>query len=96
MNRGVCSKIKQIRLEKSFSRDYMATKLGLTKSEYAKIEKQQEDLTLIRLIQISEILDTNPTHLFEEVVFEYYLNGSFQLARLALNYTDSNNNDPKK
>ncbi|MDR6966212.1 transcriptional regulator with XRE-family HTH domain [Flavobacterium arsenatis] len=79
MNKGVCSKIKQIRRDKNLSQDHMAKRLGITQSQFAKIENGHQAITLIRLVQISEIFDINPTLLFEEVVFEYYLNGSFQL-----------------
>ena len=71
MKKGVCSKIKQIRLEKNFSQDYMALRLGLSQSQYAKIENGLQDLTVIRLFQISKILDTNPIQLLEELLFDY-------------------------
>ena len=79
MKKGVCIKIKQIRLEKNFSQDYMAIRLGLSQSQYAKVENGVQELTLIRLIQISEILDINPTQLFEELVYDYYIKGDLQL-----------------
>ena len=78
MKKGVCSKIKQIRLEKNFSQHYMATRLGISRSQYANIENEQEPLLLSTLVQLSEIFNTNTTHLFEEIVYDLYLKGSFQ------------------
>lgn len=79
MKKGVCSKIKQIRLEKNFSRDYMAKRLGISTSQYANIENEQQELTLIRLVQLSEIFNINPTHFFEEIVYDNYIKDNLQL-----------------
>ncbi|MFY0482105.1 helix-turn-helix domain-containing protein [Flavobacterium sp. PLA-1-15] len=78
MKNGVCSKIKQIRQEKKFSQDYMGLRLQLSQSQYAKIENVHNELSVVRLVQLSEIFNINPTQLFEEIVYELYLTGSFQ------------------
>ena len=78
MKKGVCSKIKQLRLEKGFSQDYMATRLGISRSQYANIENQQHELTISNLVQLSEIFNINPTHFFEEIVYDHYIKGGFQ------------------
>lgn len=78
MKKGVCSKIKQIRLEKNFSQDYRTTRLGISRSQYANIENEQEQLLLGTLVQLSEIFNINATHLFEEIVYDLYIKGGFQ------------------
>lgn len=70
MKKGIYPRITQIRKEKGFSQEYMALRLEISQSHYAKIEKGQKELTLSRLVQISEILNINLPQLFEGLVFE--------------------------
>ncbi|MDR1762273.1 MAG: helix-turn-helix domain-containing protein [Bacteroidales bacterium] len=58
---NVLQKIKDIRNIKGFSYEYMANELGISTSAYRKIESSETKLTVERLIQISEILQT-PVH----------------------------------
>lgn len=67
MQKGVCSKIKQIRQERGFSQDYMAVQLKITQSHYAKLEKGKLNLTLARLIIISQVLNFKLHQIFKEL-----------------------------
>ncbi len=55
--RAVAAKIRKIREEKSYSQDYLAAKLGISQNAYSKIELGYSNITLSRLISISEILE---------------------------------------
>jgi len=57
--------IKRIREDKNISREGMSKILGISLSGYAKIERGEVDLTISRLIQISEILGFTPTQIME-------------------------------
>jgi len=83
MKKGVCNtRIKKMRLEKGFSQDYMAMRMGIAQSNYAKMENGHHDLTVIKLVQIADIFNLNPTKLFEEIIFDYYLDDTLQLELL--------------
>lgn len=57
MNNIVCENIKKYRNLKGFSQEYMAGKMNLTQSAYAKIENNETKLTIDRLNEISKILE---------------------------------------
>ena len=54
----VLQKIKDIRNVKGFSHEYMANEMKISTSAYRKIESNETKLTVERLFQISEILQT--------------------------------------
>lgn len=53
----VYDRLKKIRLEKNFSQDYLAKKLGLSQKAYSKIENNESKLSVENLQRISEILN---------------------------------------
>jgi len=53
----VGTKIKKIRELRSYTQDYMAERLNISQSTYARFEKDDTDITLSKLEQIAEILD---------------------------------------
>lgn len=55
--RAVAAKIRKIRESKSYSQDYLAAKLGISQNAYSKIELGYSNITISRLIGISEILE---------------------------------------
>lgn len=50
-------RIKKIRLEKGYSQDYMADKLNISQNAYHKLEKGYCRIHLLKLIDISTILE---------------------------------------
>lgn len=52
----IADEIRRLRVNKSFSQDYMAEKLGITQQAYSKIENQISEATISRLQQIALIL----------------------------------------
>ncbi len=53
----IINKIKDIRLSKGYSHEYMAFELGISQVAYSKIEKLETKLSVERLYKISEILE---------------------------------------
>jgi transcriptional regulator with XRE-family HTH domain len=58
MHDQILVKIRRIRLEKSFSQEYVANELGITQSQYGKIENGLVKLSYERLQSIAKILET--------------------------------------
>ena len=54
----ILQQIKDIRNVKGFSYEYMANELDISTSAYRKIESNETKLTVERLFQIAEILQT--------------------------------------
>lgn len=57
-------KIKKLRELKSLTQEYMAQQLNVSQSTYSRFEKDDSDLTISQLKQISKLLDVK----FEELV----------------------------
>jgi len=51
--------IKRVRQQKGYSQDFMANKLNISQASYARIESQETKLSIDRLQEIANILDTN-------------------------------------
>jgi transcriptional regulator with XRE-family HTH domain len=51
--------IKRVREQKGYSQDFMATKLNISQASYARIESQETKLSIDRLQEIANVLDTN-------------------------------------
>lgn len=56
----IAEKIRIARLGKNLSQQNMADELEITVATYSNIERGVTDITVTRLIQISELLDANP------------------------------------
>lgn len=52
-------KIKQLRELRNFTQSYMADQLGISINGYGKIERDETEITVKRVEQIAEVLDTN-------------------------------------
>ncbi|MCC7333207.1 MAG: helix-turn-helix transcriptional regulator [Flavobacteriales bacterium] len=63
---NIGAKIRQIREIKGLSQDYVATELGISQPSYARLEKEDERISIIRLINIAEILKTSVAELINE------------------------------
>jgi transcriptional regulator with XRE-family HTH domain len=59
----VSANIRKIRERKGYSQEYMATELSISQASYARIESQDTQLTVERLLQIAKILETGLTEL---------------------------------
>lgn len=55
---GVGKNIKQLRELRNFTQQYMAEHLNMSVGGYSKIESDQTDITLSRIEQIAEVLET--------------------------------------
>lgn len=60
------SKIRQIREIRGFSQEYIANELGITQPSYARLEKEDERISITRLINIADILKTSVAELINE------------------------------
>lgn len=62
---AIIEKIKQVRLDKGYSHDYIAHELDISQAAYSKLEKNETKLTVERLYRLSEILETPVVDLLE-------------------------------
>jgi transcriptional regulator with XRE-family HTH domain len=53
----VGNKIKKIRELRNFSQEYMADKLGISQSQFSKIEKDESEVSISRLQEISDVFN---------------------------------------
>lgn len=59
-------RIKQKREQLGFSQDNLALELGITQPTYARLEKQDDRISIPRLINIAAVLQTSVTSLIGE------------------------------
>ncbi len=59
-------KIKKLRKEKGIKQEYMAIELGITQSNYCRLEKSDYRLSVVRLQKIAHILNVPISVFFEE------------------------------
>jgi len=57
--------IKRIRDQKGYSQEFMASRLNITQASYARMESQEIKLTVDRLQQIADILETDISALLD-------------------------------
>jgi len=58
--------IRETRLKKNFSQDYLAKKLGISQKAYSKIENNETRLNVETLMNISAILEVPIGHFFAD------------------------------
>ena len=58
---NILTKIREIRKKKGYKHAGIAEELGISQSTYAKIEKEQQKLSLEIFLSISQILSVTPT-----------------------------------
>ena len=75
------NKIKKVRELRSFTQEYMADKLGLSQSNYARIENNEVKLSEERLEKIAAILETTVDAIkgFDENIIINITNGQHSL-----------------
>ncbi len=59
-------KIRNIRIAKGYTQEYVATKLNIDPANYGRIERGKTALTVERLEQLSKILDFDIASLFND------------------------------
>ncbi|MCR8558176.1 helix-turn-helix domain-containing protein [Mucilaginibacter sp. BJC16-A38] len=57
--KAIVSNIRKIREFRNYTQDYLAAKLDISQNAYSKIELGYSNITLNRLIEISEILEVD-------------------------------------
>lgn len=60
----IISNIRQMRLDRNYTQDYMAMKLNISQNAYSKLELGRSSLSLERLFQISAVLEIEISELF--------------------------------
>jgi transcriptional regulator with XRE-family HTH domain len=66
----VGQKIRKIREARDFTQDNLAFELGITKSAYSKIEREQSNVSVKRLEQIAKALEVDIVEFFKETNLE--------------------------
>ncbi len=66
MTNSIGNKIRILREEKGFSQENMANTLDITQSNYARLEKDDNRISVPRLIIIAKTLETTVTELVGE------------------------------
>ena len=61
--KGVAANIRRIRETKNYTQEYLAAKLKISQNAYSKIELGYTKITLERLFQIAEVLETSTIEL---------------------------------
>jgi transcriptional regulator with XRE-family HTH domain len=96
LNEKFCSRLRIMRLEKELSQENIAEMLGMSAHGYAKIERGETEVTLVRVEQISKMLQVEVGSLLEISNNSYNNNGnshflgsnqgtvSFQFDKLAM------------
>lgn len=59
-------KIRQLRERKGLSQEYIATELGITQPSYARLEKDDDRISITRLMSVASILKTSVAELINE------------------------------
>jgi transcriptional regulator with XRE-family HTH domain len=89
----VGSRIKGLRIEKGFSTDLMAEKLGISEQTYRKYESDKNSLDLNQLEKIALTLDKNFIDLLPENIF---FTNNDQKGGIALAYQSNIHQQSKK
>ena len=57
LNEELLSELRSIRRSKDYSQEYMAAAMNISQNSYSRLESGQTEMTISRLLKISEILD---------------------------------------
>lgn len=66
MNNSVGYRIKKVRENKGISQEAMALELDITQSNYGRLEKSDNRLTIPKIQKIAKVLDITISYLFDE------------------------------
>jgi transcriptional regulator with XRE-family HTH domain len=67
MDKTINEKIRLLRLERSFSQEYVASQLELSQSYYGRIENGKRTISLDCLMKILSILDVDHITFFNDI-----------------------------
>lgn len=59
-------KIKKTREDKGITQEFMAMELGVSQSNYGRLEKDDNRLTVPKVLKIAEVLEVSVSFLFNE------------------------------
>jgi transcriptional regulator with XRE-family HTH domain len=65
--------IRKVRELKGYSQEYIASAMGISQRQYSRLEKNETELTLSKLISIADILEATPQQLMgfdEKFIFQ--------------------------
>lgn len=62
----VGNKIRALRVKKGFSQQNFAEELGISQPSYARLEQDDNRISIIRLMQIALLLETNAAKLLDD------------------------------
>ncbi len=62
----VADRLKQIRLNRNYSQDYLAKKIGVSQKAYSKIENNETRLNVDTLALLAQVLETPVADFFDE------------------------------
>lgn len=68
--KNITTVLRELRSHRNRTQDYMASKLGVSQSQYNKIEKGEKPLELDMLTNIAKIFDMQPKQLFSAIYEE--------------------------
>ena len=72
-NRKIGMRIKETRLERKLSREQVARRIGITQQCIERYEKGEIDISVRRLMQISNVLNVGITYFLDEETFKHYV-----------------------
>lgn len=64
MKKRVCNRIRKLREEKGLTQEFMSIKLDMSPTNYAKIERNEIEFNVTRLITIAKILNVDVGYFF--------------------------------
>jgi transcriptional regulator with XRE-family HTH domain len=67
-------RVKNVREQRNYSQQYVASKLGVSQKAYSKIETGETKLSVDNLLKLTEILDTSVNELLDSVGNAVYNN----------------------
>lgn len=70
--------IRKIREAKGFSQDYVAEKLDISQGSYARIENEHTKITVDRLFQLAEIMETDISDFFNTNKFSIQIQNNHE------------------
>lgn len=84
------NKIRKTRKEKGITQKLMALELDVSQSNYGRLEKDDNRLTVPKLLKIAEVLEVNVSYLFGEKAANviHHNNGDNAQASIGTIYSD--------
>lgn len=64
--------VRELRQQKKYTQDYMASRLGYSKANYSHKETGRRNISADELCQIAEVLDVEPVIFFDQNKYYKY------------------------